>query len=192
MAPLLHLVVATFRSHVDPPMRTSSIEQGRDLITAPGVEAQVLGWSERQLVVGTVLGSTIDLDAFVASPEHMRFVMRGLAPVISGMWSTAIETASTPAVEDGAAVWVFALSDQEGIYEWQVRQFLDEAAQLGTAAVGVTVEERERFRAGGLISFGGMDLSDIERLVAAARQRWAEAGGDMEDAIVRTPSAAPR
>ncbi|MGE0227371.1 MAG: hypothetical protein AB7I38_04530 [Dehalococcoidia bacterium] len=192
MAPLLHLVAATLRSPIDPQLVAESIEQGREMVAAPGVQAQVLGWSERQLVVGTLLGSAADLDAFVASPAHMRFVMRGLAPVISGMWSTAIDTAATPSVDEGATVWVFALSDQEGIYEWQVRQFLDEAAELGSAAVGVTVEERERFRAGGLISFGASQPHEVRRLAAAARQRWTEAGGQMEDAIVQVSGASPR
>lgn len=182
MSPLLHLVVATLREPVDADAFERTVAQGRALVAAPGVRDQLIGWSGRQLVIATLLDSTADLDHFVASDEHMRFVMQGLAPVISGMWSTAVEAGSAPAI-DAPLLWAFALPDHEGVFEWQVRQFLAEVAHLGVAAiVGVTIEERERYRAGGLVALSAGD--DVPSLIAGARQRWHELGGTMDDALV--------
>jgi len=110
----------------------------------------------------------------------MRFVMQGLAPVISGMWSTAIESGTAPATDAGSLLWAFALPDQEGIYEWQVREFLDEVATIARGTlVGRTIEERERYRAGGLVALDGDDAA-----LAAVRDRWRELGGVMDEALV--------
>lgn len=180
MSALLHLVVATLRESAETAAFERTLAEARALAAAPGVQRQIVGWSSGQLVIGTLLDSVGDLDQFVASPEHMRFVMQGLAPVISGMWSTAIESDAAPAVDAGALLWAFALPDQEGIYEWQVREFLDEVAVIGrTALVGVTIEERERYRAGGLVALDGGDAA-----LAKVRDRWRELGGAMDEALV--------
>lgn len=183
MSPLLHLVVATLREPVDPDAFQRTVAQGRALVAAPGVRDQFVGWSGRQLVVATLLDGVAELDRFVASEEHMRFVMQGLAPVIDGMWSTAIEADTAPPLEDARMFWAFALADQEGVYEWQVRQFLAAAAGVGAGAiVGVTIEERERYRAGGLVAID--HDQDVESAIAAVRDRWEAAGGRMDDALV--------
>lgn len=183
MTALLHLVVATLREPAEPAAFEGTLAQARALAGAPGVRGQIVGWSGQQLVIGTVLESAADLDRFVASPEHMRFVMQGLALVIRGMWSTAIETDAAPAIEGGSRLWAFGLPDQEGVYEWQVREFLDAISAIGRAAiVGVTIEERERYRAGGLVA---LDHDDgVDRALAAARRNWLEAGGAVDEALV--------
>ena len=184
MSSLLHLVVASLADPLDRSAFERAVEFARSLCQAPGVRQQSIGWSDHQLVVATMLGASDDLDQFVASEQHMRFVMHGLAPIISGMWSTAIEAGNATTAPDAARLWAFALPEREGVYEWQVRQFLDDAASLGDGAiVGVTIEERERFRAGGLVSFNAA-TEDVAERTAAARRRWAALGGELEDALV--------
>jgi len=183
MTALLHLVVATLREPAEPAAFEGTLAEARALASAPGVRGQIVGWSGQQLVIGTVLESAADLDRFVASPEHMRFVMQGLAPAIRGMWSTAIESDAAPDIEGGSLLWAFGLPEQEGVYEWQVREFLDAVAAIGRAAiVGVTIEERERYRAGGLVALDHDDR--IDGVLAAARRSWLELGGAMDEALV--------
>lgn len=187
MSPILHLVVAALREPSERQTAETTIVHARALKTAPGVMGQVIGQSGAHLVIGTWLESRDVLDAFAASAEHMRFVMQGLAPVIQGMWSAAIETTAAPAFSEidstPPVLWAFALPDQEGVYERQVRQFLDLVETIGaTAAVGPTVEERDRFRAGGLVSF--TTRSDAEGAIASAKAHWTGLGGQIEDALV--------
>ncbi|RLT27034.1 MAG: hypothetical protein DWI48_04640 [Chloroflexi bacterium] len=112
-------------------------------------------------------------------------MMQGLAPVIRGMWSAAIEADCDLPPADTAALWAFALPTTEGVYEWQVRDLLAAIeAMPGTATTGPTVEERERYRAGGLLCLTATERAALEAALPEARTQWAEAaGGAVEEAL---------
>lgn len=186
MAGVLHLVVASLRLDAPDEAVARAVDAARALHEAPGVEAVTVGRSGDQLVVATWLGGREALEQFASSRPHMAFVMQGLAPVIRGMWSAAIESDTTPPAADGtAALWAFALPEAEGVYEWQVRDLLARIEALpGTAIVGPTVEERERYRAGGVVWVPGAVRPEFDARLATARDQWRDVVGTVAEALV--------
>lgn len=179
----LHVVAARLRE--DAPLEgvARAIEAARALSDAPGVETVVVARSEERLVVATWLAGRQALDAFAESRPHMTFVMQGLAPVIRGMWSAAIEAACDLPPADTTAVWAFALPTTEGVFEWQVRDLLAAVeAMPGSAVTGPTVEERERYRAGGVVCLSAASMAAFAEALPASRTAWAEAAGAVEEA----------
>lgn len=186
MPGVLHVVVASLRTDAPAEAVTRAVDAARALAGAPGVQAVVVGRSDAQIVVATWLGGRESLEAFAASLPHMAFVMRGLAPVISGMWSAAVEAETPPpAAGEPAALWAFALPETAGVYEWQVRDLLTRIEALpGTASVGPTVEERERYRAGGVLCVSAAERTQFAVRLDAARAAWCELVGPLEEALV--------
>lgn len=186
MPGVLHVVVASLRADAPAEAVARAVDAARALTGAPGVEAVVVGRSDTQVVVATWLGGRAALEAFAASPPHMAFVMQGLAPVIRGMWSAAVEAQTPPpAAGDVAALWAFALPETEGVYEWQVRDLLARIQTLpGTAAAGPTVEERERYRAGGVVCVPESERGAFASRLDAARSEWHAVVGMLEEALV--------
>ena len=184
---ILHLVVATLRDNARHDGVERAVARARDLRSAPGVVAVLTGHSEDQLVVATWLVDREALDEFAASAAHMAFVMQGLAPVIHSMWSAAVETDASPPSARPSYLWAFALPEREGVYEWQVRQLLAEIEGLpGAAATGPTVEERERFRAGGVVILTASDDEFAARL-SPIRGKWLDIAGAIDEALVPVP-----
>jgi hypothetical protein len=185
MAGALHVVACKLRPDAIPQALTQAEEAACALIGAPGAEAVLLGRSDQQLVIATWLEGRDVLEPFAASREHMTFIMQGIAPVIAGMWSAAIEVESDPPGGDTAAVWAWALPAREGVYEWQVRDLLAAIDDLpGTAGLGPTVEERERFRAAGVVCLTDEALPGFESRLAEARAAWQAVVGGLEEALV--------
>ena len=153
--PLVHIVVAALRSDVPATAIDASLDLAHALEAAPAVEACVVARSDTHLLAAVWLADATALEPFAASEAHMTFVMRGLAPVVSGMWSASVSCdrpAPLPDAAPPAAAWVFALPETEGVFEWQVRRLLATLDDLpGIAWAGPTVEERERYRAGGVV-----------------------------------------
>lgn len=171
--PIVHVICATLKPDAIEDAIAHAIDLGRVLSSAHGVQRAILGRAEDRLVAVTWLDGRDALEPFAASPMHMSFIMRGLAPCIRGMWSAAVETdVEAPAQID--ALWVFALQSVETLFEWQVRDLLQSVAMLpGTAAVGVTLEERERYRAGGVVCLDASESNEFDTALAASRPAWA-------------------
>jgi hypothetical protein len=99
------------------------------------------------------------------------------------MWSAAVETETEPPTSRPAHLWAFALPEREGIFEWQVRALLDDIDALpGIAATGPTAEERERFRAGGVICLD--DEPSFRAGLDALQARRHDLMAGMQDALV--------
>lgn len=177
----LHIIAARLRE--DAPLEgvARAIEAARSLSDAPGVETVVVARSEDRLVVATWLEGRQALDAFAESRPHMTFIMQGLAPVIRGMWSAAIEAACDLPPSDTTALWAFALPTTEGVFEWQVRDLLAAVETMpGSAVTGPTVEERERYRAGGVVCLDAPDVAAFDAALRGARDGW----GALAEALV--------
>lgn len=192
MPRILHLVAARVKPDVDAERREHAIALAHALREAPGVQRVIVAASEQRLIAATWLPNRSALEPFAASPPHMHFIMRGLAPVIAGMWSASVETDGDPA-DSPAALWVFALGASE-VFEWQVRDLLRDVDALpGRAATGPTVEERERYRAGGLVCLDFADVGPFESALASARPEWSGVTEAIEEAsapVSPSPDAA--
>lgn len=181
MARILHLVAARLKADADRERRDHAIALAHALRDAPGVQRVIVAASEQRLIAATWLPDRAALEPFAASPPHMHFIMRGLAPVIAGMWSASVETDGDPA-ETPSALWVFALGASE-VFEWQVRDLLRGVEDLpGSAATGPTVEERERYRAGGIVCLDFAEVGPFEAALASARLEWAGIADAIEEA----------
>ncbi len=185
MSHVLHLVAARFKPDADAPGRTRALELAHALRDADGVEAVVVAASEQRIIVATWLTGRAALEPFAASPVHMRFVMRGLAPVITGMWSASVETAAGPPAGPAAgpsALWVFALGATD-VFEWQVRDLLRGIDALpGHPATGPTVEERERYRAAGAVCLAFDEVGPFEAGLRERRGEWTGLAEAIEEA----------
>ena len=172
--PIVHVVCATLRPDAPTEAVTHALALAGSLAAAPGARRSFAGRNAEQLVAVTWLDGRDALEPFAASPAHMAFVMRGLAPCIRGMWSAAVESDTEPPAVV-ASLWVFALQSAETLFEWQVRDLLDVVAAFpGSAAAGPTVEERERYRAGGAVCLDADDAPAFAAALAQARAAWGE------------------
>lgn len=176
---VVHVVCATVRPDAPPEAIAHALELARAMDGAPGARRVLCGADAGLVVAATWLDGRAALEPFAASPPHMAFVMRGLAPCIRGMWSAGVETDAGP--PDAAdALWVFAVRDAETLYEWQVRDLVQAVEALpGHAAAGPTFEERDRYRAGGVVALAAAEVGPFRAALAAARAAW----GDLAELI---------
>lgn len=185
---IVHVICATLRPGVSEEAVAHAVALGRALPEARGVRAVLLGRGADRLVAVTWLDGREALEPFAASPVHMAFIMRGLAPCITGMWSAGVETATPPPAESAgepAALWVFALRSVDTLFEWQVRDLLASVAALpGTAAAGATVEERDRYRAGGVVWLNADEAASFDGTLAGTRATWGTLAESLVDAKV--------
>ena len=182
--PIVHVICAMLRSDASEEAVADAVRLGRMLLRAHGVRHALLGRAGDRLVAATWLDGRDALEPFAASPVHMAFIMRGLAPCIRGMWSAAIESDVEPPA-DTEAIWVFALQSIDTLFEWQVRDLLQAVGALpGAAAVGVTVEERERYRAGGVVCLAPRDAAAFDAAIASARAAWEPLAASLVEAKV--------
>jgi len=145
----------------------------------------VVGHSETQLLVATWLPDRTSMERFASSAPHMAFIMRGVASVTNGMWSAAAEIEESAPVGASmasmASMLVFGVHGGDEVYEWQVRRVLDGLRDLRAepgvvVACGSTVEERDRFRAAGVVLATAEAHSRVDAALSAESARWAEDG----------------
>ncbi len=197
MSGVLHLIVGSLPAGAEQDARlAAALDLGGALAGAPGVRAALLGRSAEHVVAACWLDGPAALDPFAESAPHMAFVMRGLAPLVRGMWSASVATdAPLPAggadpadlddLDAVAALWALAVPERAGVYEWEVRSLLDGIAALpGRAVTGPTVEERERFRAGGVVALRADELAPFQQALEAARAGWPAFATELEEALV--------
>jgi heme-degrading monooxygenase HmoA len=178
---VVHVISAALKADAAPEAVSAALERAHALRTAPGARRVLVGRAPQRLVTVAWLEGREAMEAFAASPEHMAFIMRGLAPCISGMWSAAVESAVEPPVE-ASALWVFAVRASETLFEWQVRDLVRDLGALpGTLAAGPTIEERERYRAGGTICLARSDVEAFGAALAEQRKRWGDLAGSIDD-----------
>jgi hypothetical protein len=183
---VVHVIAATLRAGVEEPLVDAALDRARALDTAPGARRVVLACSEQVLLAAIWLDDRAALEPFAASPEHMAFVMRGLAPCIAGMWSAAVETDVPPPVteHDFEALWVFAVKTSDTAFEWQVRDVLRSLAPLpAIVAAGATFEERDRYRAGGVACVAAADREAFRAALDGARAAWGDMASDIVESL---------
>ena len=173
----VHLVVAALRADAPAALVAAALQHAGALAEAPGATAVRVAHSNAQLIVATWLRSDTPLEVFAASPQHMAFVMQGLAPVVHSMWSVAIASATPPPPAAGGLLWACALPVDAPLFEPQVRELLAALAQLGgPAAAGPTVEERERVRAGALVWIAAAAAPAFDVAVGRLLEAWRARG----------------
>ncbi|TAJ20491.1 MAG: hypothetical protein EPO65_03620 [Dehalococcoidia bacterium] len=182
---VVHVVCATVKPDAPAEAVAHALELARAMAQAPGARRVLCGADSGLVVAATWLDGRAALEPFAASPPHMEFVMRGLAPCIKGMWSAGVETDAPPPT-DAAALWVFAVRDSETLYEWQVRDLaLAIDALPGTAAAGPTFEERDRYRAGGVVALTPDEIEPFRVALDAARPTWGDIASLITEGFVR-------
>ena len=180
MASVLHLIVAGIRPDTPAPALTKAEALAQALTAVPGVSGVLRARAPHALVIAAMLDGRDRLEGFAASPEHMALVMRGIAQVTDGMWSASVITELAPDTLTRAAarstrLWAVALADDDALFEWQARALLDRIATLpGTAIAGLTVEERERFRAAGVVLLAADQMAEFSLALERARESWSD------------------
>ena len=197
---VVHVIAATLRPDATPESVDTALERAHGLTEAPGARRVIVARSDSALLAAIWLDDRAALEPFAASPQHMAFVMRGLAPCIAGMWSAAVETTTPrPAADEGApndadyeSLWVFAVRTSDTTFEWQVRDVLTSLDSLpATVAAGPTFEERDRYRAGGVACIPPGNHEAFTEALGTLSQRWGEVSRDlvMSTAPVTPPAA---
>lgn len=180
----LHVVVATLREDLSVADRDGLAQLGGALETAPGVERSLLAADRQYMVVATWLPPGEPLEAFAASAQHMSFVVRGLSHAASSVWSIAVGTEHPPPPAAPSALWAFALPG-EGAYDWQVRDVLTAISGLpGHVCAGPTIEERDRFRLGGVIALASVTPTEFLAAVDGVSGAWADLAGELQSVLV--------
>lgn len=189
-AELLHLVVAALRPDASDADRDRATSLARDLATIDGVQACVVGRSDTALAAAAWIDRRDRIEGFAAAPEHMRFVIEGVAQATSGMWSASIALDADSAPRPGVvrALWAFALPAEPPAFEWEAQELLSAIGTLadGDGALSVfagpTVEEREQFRAGGVVLATDGDAEALSRRIREARAEWGQLAGRLQSA----------
>ncbi len=182
---VVHVVCATVRPDAPAEAVAHALELARAMDGAPGARRVFCGADAGLVVAATWLDGRAALEPFAASPPHMAFVMRGLAPCIKGMWSAGVET-DAPPPEAVDALWVFAVRDSDSLYEWQIRDLVRAVDTLpGHAAAGPTFEERDHYRAGGVVALAAAEVEPFHAALAAARAAWGDISDLLTEGFVR-------
>ena len=167
MQRLVHVVTAGLRPNASPSAIEQAIGLAGGLEGAAGARATVIAASQRHLIVATWLSGREQLEPFAASEEHMAFIMQGVATVTDGVWSAAVETDAEPP-DSVSELWAFALPDRDEVYEWQVRALIERVEGLpGVASCGLTFEERDRFRAAGVVALRAAERDAFDEALPA-------------------------
>ena len=191
-AELLHLVVAALRPDATDADRDHATTLARDLAGIEGVQACIVGRSEEALTAAVWIDRRDRIEGFAAAPEHMRFVIEGVANATSGMWSAsiALDAGSPPPDAGVSALWAFALPAEPPAFEWEAQELLSAIGTLedgadGSVAVyaGPTVEEREQFRAGGVVLAADGDADALSGRIEAAQGGWGALAGRLQSAV---------
>ena len=186
---VVHVVCATVKPDAASEAVALALDLARGLSAAAGARWVLCGADSGLIVAATWLDGREALEPFAASPPHMAFVMRGLAPCIQGMWSAGVET-DAPPPESAAALWVFAVRDSEALYEWQVRDLVHALATLpGHAAAGPTFEERDRYRGGGVFALAAAEIEPFRIALDSARAGWGDIAALLTEGFVRLDAA---
>ena len=186
---VVHIVCATVKPDAPAEAVAHALDLARAMAGAPGARRVLCGADAGLVVAATWLDGRTALEPFAASPPHMAFVMRGLAPCIRGMWSAGVET-DAPPPEVAAALWVFGVRDSETLYEWQVRDLAESVDSLpGHAAAGPTFEERDRYRAGGVVALTAGEIGPFRIALDAARATWGDIAALIIDGFVMLDGA---
>ncbi len=190
-AELLHLVVAALRPDATDADRDQATNLAGDLAGIDGVQACVVGRSETALTAAVWIDRRDRIEGFAAAPEHMRFVIEGVANATSGMWSAsiALDASVRPPAAGVRALWAFALPAEPPAFEWEAQELLAAIGTLkdadgGAVAVyaGPTVEEREQFRAGGVVLTADGDAVALSQRIDAAQAGWGDLAGRLQSA----------
>lgn len=193
-AELLHLVVAALRPDATDDDRDHATSLAQSLGAIEGVQACVVGRSDTALTAAVWIDRRDRIEGFAAAPEHMRFVIEGVANATSGMWSAsiALDADAPPPAAEPRALWAFALPAEPPAFEWEAQELLSAIGSLedgadGAFAVyaGPTVEEREQFRAGGVVLTSDGDADALSGSVAAAQAGWGALAGRLQSATTK-------
>ena len=191
-AELLHLVVAALRPDASDADRDRATSLAGDLAAIDGVQACVVGRSDTALTAAVWIDCRDRIEGFAAAPEHMRFVIEGVAQATNGMWSAsiALDAADAPAAGSVGALWAFALPAEPPAFEWEAQELLSAIAGLaddeGNALAvfaGPTVEEREQFRAGGVVLATDGDAEALSQRIEEARAGWGSLADRLQAAM---------
>ena len=192
-AELLHLVVAALRPDASDADRDRATSLAADLAAIDGVQACVVGRSDTALTAAVWIDRRDRIEGFAAAPEHMRFVIEGVAQATNGMWSAsiALDADDAPPASGGVrALWAFALPAEPPAFEWEAQELLSAIAGLAdgdgdalAVFAGPTVEEREQFRAGGVVLVTDGDAEALAERIEDARAAWGPLADRLQSAI---------
>tara|TARA_Y100000588_G_scaffold393835_1_gene511460 strand:- start:478 stop:1026 length:549 start_codon:yes stop_codon:yes gene_type:complete len=159
---VVHIITATLRSDSDQQELEHAWDAASTLADSQEVTACHVGRSPNHLVTAVWLSNQGSLEIFAASEPHMKFVMERLAHIIEGMWSVSISVEREPPHSTPDALWAFAIPEIDGVFEWQIERQIDAVNNLpGESWAGRTIEEREQYRAGGVILLSGSEIDDF-------------------------------
>jgi hypothetical protein len=168
----LHLLLVHLRPAATPGQRDALVEGLTPLRSVKGVlhMGRVEGTesvSTHDLGLFVYLRDAAALERFGTHPLLMKYLQQSFLPVVEDFVSMDVAVEGGLAERYGAAL-CFCLDFRPDTYDWQVRSVLEQLAgntdngRLLGASVGVALNQRQPFRAGGLV-FGASaaDLSDI-------------------------------
>ncbi len=157
----LHLLLVHLRPAVASAQRDALVEGLAPLRSLKGVlhighVAGTESVSTHDLGIFVYLRDAAALERFGTHPLLMEYLQRSFLPAVEDFVSMDVAVDSGPVERYGAAL-CFCLDFRPDTYDWQVRSVLeqlsgnpDKGTLLGTS-VGVALNQKQPFRAGGLL-----------------------------------------
>ena len=167
----LHLLLVHLRPAATPGQRDALVEGLTPLRSVKGVlhigrVEGTGGVSTHDLGLFVYLRDAAALERFGTHPLLMEYLQQSFLPVVEDFVSMDVAVEGGPVEGYGAAL-CFCLDFRPDTYDWQVRSALEQLAgntygRLLGAGVGVALNQRQPFRAGGLVfAVSAADLSDV-------------------------------
>jgi hypothetical protein len=157
----LHLLLAHLRRAATPGQREALLEGLAPLRSVKGVLHMgrvegTEGVSTHDVGLFVYLRDAAALERFGTHPLLMKYLQQSFLPAVEEFVSMDVAVEGGP-LEGYRAALCFCLDFRPDTYDWQVRSVLDQLAGhagkggLLGASVGVALNQRQPFRAGGLV-----------------------------------------
>jgi hypothetical protein len=173
-------------------LKSGTTDEQRDqLVTSfsgllPVTEAAALGCvtagdggSTHDLALFAYLTDAAALERFGTDARYMRYLQHSFLPLIEDFVSADVEVETGPATGYEFAV-CFCLDIPPATYDWQVRALLSRLTSASkaavSAAVGIALNERQSYRAAGVISASLDTMETVTRTLTDVAESDAVTG----------------
>jgi hypothetical protein len=140
------------------------IENGKKIDNTQTVNANLIAKNDKELVSAVWLKDLQALQDFATSPEHLNFMFSDMNKMITGIWTSRININNFHQTKPYTHAFIFGIKNLTGFFEWEIHSYMQAMNNLpGDIFSGNSLEQRDIFRAGGIILFNMDQKNTFEK-----------------------------
>jgi hypothetical protein len=134
------------------------IEKNKKINNVQEIKANLIGKNNKDLASAVWLKDISSLEQYASAPEHLTFLLPNMSKIIKNIWTTRVLVENYPSSIKKDYALFFAIKNLIGNFEWEIIEYLDALSSLpGEIYSGRSFEERDQFRAAGVILYNADD-----------------------------------